>query len=100
MPLPDHALIPSLFRGLRLPTVAILLSGIAFGWAQSKPAAPAPNPTPDVLVLVNGDTLSGAISYAGAGQYTDVGSYATTLGNLSNSNYREIFREQEETSKE
>ena len=37
--------------------------------------------------LVNSDTLSGSINYSGAGQYTNVGNYAFTLGNLSNSNY-------------
>ncbi|HEY6850780.1 MAG TPA: DUF481 domain-containing protein [Terracidiphilus sp.] len=80
MPLPDHALIPSLFRGLRLPTVAILLSGIAFGWAQSKPAAPAPNPTPDVLVLVNGDTLHGKFVSETAGKVTF---HSDPLGDVS-----------------
>jgi hypothetical protein len=80
MPLPDHALIPSLFRGLRLPTVAILLSGIAFGWAQSKPAAPAPNPTPDVLVLMNGDTLHGKFVSETAGKVTF---HSDPLGDVS-----------------
>ena len=37
--------------------------------------------------LVNSDTLSGSINYSSAGQYTNVGNYAFTLGNLSNSNY-------------
>jgi filamentous hemagglutinin family protein len=37
--------------------------------------------------LVNGDTLSGAPSYNGAGQFTSVGTYATNVGTLSNSNY-------------
>ena len=37
--------------------------------------------------LVNGDTLSGSPSYAGAGQFTNVGDYATNLGTLANSNY-------------
>jgi hypothetical protein len=37
--------------------------------------------------LVNSDTLSGNINYSGAGQYTNVGNYAFTLGDLSNSNY-------------
>jgi hypothetical protein len=80
MTLPDHALIPSLFRGLRLPTVAILLSGIAFGAAQSKPAAPAPNPTPDVLVLSNGDTLHGKFVSETAGKVTF---HSDPLGDVS-----------------
>jgi hypothetical protein len=41
--------------------------------------------------LVNSDTLSGAISYSGAGQYTNVGNYATTLGTLANSNYNIVL---------
>src|SRR5580693_4004302 len=80
MTLPDHALIPSLFRGLRLPAVAILLSGIPFAWAQSKPAAPAPNPTPDVLVLNNGDTLHGKLVSETAGKVTF---HSDPLGDVS-----------------
>ena len=41
--------------------------------------------------LVNSDTLSGNINYSGAGQYTNVGTYSTTLGNLSNSNYNIVL---------
>jgi filamentous hemagglutinin family protein len=37
--------------------------------------------------LVNGDTLTGSPSYTSAGQFTNVGNYATNLGTLANSNY-------------
>jgi len=37
--------------------------------------------------LVNGDLLAGDISYSGAGQYSNAGNHAFTLGNLSGSNY-------------
>lgn len=37
--------------------------------------------------LIGSDQLSGALSYASAGQNTSVGSYAITLGSLANSNY-------------
>ncbi|NKJ39995.1 MBG domain-containing protein [Rhizobium sp. SG570] len=36
--------------------------------------------------LLNGDTLSGSLSTT-AGQYSDVGAYAITLGSLANANY-------------
>jgi filamentous hemagglutinin family protein len=41
----------------------------------------------DTSGLVNGDTLEGSPSYTGAGQFANVGTYATNLGTLSNSNY-------------
>jgi hypothetical protein len=41
--------------------------------------------------LVHGDTLTGALSYAGAGQYTNVGNYAFTTGTLANANYSVVL---------
>jgi filamentous hemagglutinin family protein len=41
--------------------------------------------------LVNSDILTGSPSYMGAGQYTSVGTYATTLGDLANSNYNIVL---------
>jgi hypothetical protein len=41
--------------------------------------------------LVNGDTLTGTISYTGAGQYTNVGNYTITAGTLANSNYNVVL---------
>jgi Protein of unknown function, DUF481 len=80
MNLPNRALIRSLFRGLRLPTLAIVLSGSAFCVAQSNPAAPAPKPTPDELVLSNGDTLHGKFVSETAGKVTF---HSDPLGDVS-----------------
>jgi hypothetical protein len=78
MNLPNRALIRSLFRGLRLPSLVIVVSGSAFCWAQSKPAAPAP--TPDELVLSNGDTLHGTFVSETAGKVTF---HSDPLGDVS-----------------
>ncbi len=41
--------------------------------------------------LVNSDSLSGDISYVGAGAKTNVGNYAFTTGTLANSNYKIVL---------
>jgi hypothetical protein len=46
-------------RGIGFLASLALLNGMAVCLAQTKPAAPAPAPPPDVLVLSNGDTLHG-----------------------------------------
>jgi hypothetical protein len=57
-------------RRAYLAIFVAVFSGAAFIHAQSKAAAPAPNPEPDVLVLSNGDTLHGKFVNETAGKVT------------------------------
>jgi hypothetical protein len=71
----------SLFH--RRTLIAVLtatLGAAALCAAQSKPAAPAANPAPDVLVLSNGDTLHGKFVSATAGKVTF---HCDPLGDIS-----------------
>ena len=66
---------------IRLFLVTMALGGTAVCEAQAKPpATPAANPAPDVLVLVNGDTLHGKFVSAMAGKVTF---HSDPLGDIS-----------------
>jgi Protein of unknown function, DUF481 len=59
---------------------AFALGAIAICAAQTKPAASAPNPAPDVLVLSNGDALHGKLVNEAAGKVTF---HSDPLGDIS-----------------
>jgi Protein of unknown function, DUF481 len=63
-----------------MPVLTATLGAAALCAAQSKPAAPAANPAPDVLVLSNGDTLHGKFVSATAGKVTF---HCDPLGDIS-----------------
>jgi hypothetical protein len=64
----------------RLLILAAALGAVSICAAQSKPAAPAPNPAPDVLVLSNGDTLHGKFLSESSGKVTF---HSDPLGDIS-----------------
>jgi Protein of unknown function, DUF481 len=77
---PFRAFIALLHRGIRIAMPAAVLGAAALCIAQSKPAATAANPEPDVLVLTNGDTLHGKFVGATAGNVTF---HSDPLGDIS-----------------
>jgi hypothetical protein len=79
-PLPIGLNYALLVRGIRMAALFAVLSAIPIFAAQSKPAASAPNPAPDVLVLSNGDTLHGKFVGETAGKLTF---HSDPLGDVS-----------------
>jgi hypothetical protein len=76
---PFRTFISSFRRKIQVFMLTITLAA-ALCSAQSKPAAPATNPAPDVLVLSNGDTLHGKFVSATAGKVTF---HSDALGDIS-----------------
>jgi len=75
-----RALISLFHRKLHFATLTAAISTAALCAAQSKPAAPATNPEPDVLILSNGDTLHGRFVSETAGKVTF---HCDPLGDIS-----------------
>src|ERR1039458_5563978 len=71
---------PLLHGSLPIALLGAALCAISARAAQSKPAAPASSPAPDVLVLTNGDTLHGKFVSETAGKVTF---HTDPLGDLS-----------------
>ena len=67
-------------RRIHIAVLTTAVSAAALCTAQSKPAAPAANSEPDVLVLSNGDTLHGKFVSATAGKVTF---HCDPLGDIS-----------------
>ena len=67
-------------RALRIMPPIVALSAMAVCAAQNKPVLPAPDPSPDVLVLANGDTLHGKLFSETGGKVTF---HSDPLGDLS-----------------
>src|ERR1700678_1940162 len=67
-------------RAIRIAAPAAALGAAAVCIAQSKPASPATDPAPDVLVLSNGDTLHGKFVSEAAGKVTF---HSDALGDIS-----------------
>ncbi len=78
--LPVRSLIFSLHRSIHIALVTAAVSATALCAAQTRSAAPAANPAPDVLVLSNGDTLHGKFVSAAAGKVTF---HCDPLGDIS-----------------
>ena len=77
MTVPPHALSISFARRAAF---LIVLAIVPLCAAQTKPAAPAPNPAPDTLILSNGDTLHGKFVSETAGKVTF---HSDPLGDVS-----------------
>jgi hypothetical protein len=78
--LPIRAFISLFHWRISISILTIALGIAEYCTAQSKPAAPAANSAPDVLVLSNGDTLHGKFVSATAGKVTF---HSDALGDIS-----------------